>query len=173
MNINEKNENKITMNEYIEVNVKQDLVELCSDCYHALGWTIINTSTRINSVTLKLQRNRKIKNRAALYDLQRKCEDAFTTIEKLEKSKTTKAISYSIGVGILGTAFMAGSVFAFLAFMIPLCVILAIPGFIGWGLGYFLYIKFLNESKEKINPMIDRNYDIIYEACEKASNLLG
>jgi len=167
-----ENENKFIMNEYLEVNIKQNLVQLCSDCYHALGWTILNTSTGIDSVTLKLQRDRKVKNRAALCDLQRKCEEAFTAIEKLEKSKMTKAISISIGIGILGTAFMAGSVFAVTADIISLCVILAIPGFIGWGLGYFLYKKFLKESTEKANPIIDRNYDVIYEACEKASQLL-
>lgn len=170
---NTKNQEKFAMNEYLQVNVKQNLVHLCSDCYHALGWTILNTSTGIDSVTLKLKRDRKIKNRAALCDLQRKCEDAFTAIEKLEKSKNTKAIGISIGIGILGTAFMAGSVFAYIASMIPLCIILAIPGFMGWGTAYFLYKKFLIESIEKVNPIIDRNYDVIYEACEKASQLLG
>lgn len=166
------NEKKFVMNEYLEVNVKQDLVQLCSDCYHALGWTIINTNTGIGSVTLKLQRNRKVKNRSALCDLQRKCEDAFSSIEKLESSKTTKAMAASLGTGIIGTAFMAGSVFAYLASMIPLCVILAIPAFIGWGLPYSFYKKFLKESTEKANPVIDKNYDVIYEACEKAGQLL-
>ena len=167
------NENKFVMNEYMEVSVKQDLVQLCSDCYHALGWTIMNTSTGIDSVKLKLQRDRKIKNRVALCDLQRKCEDTFSAIEKLENSKTTKAMAVSLGVGILGTVFMAGSVFVYLASMIPVCVILAIPGFIGWGLPYFLYKKFIKESTEKVSPLIDRNYDVIYEACEKASQMLS
>lgn len=166
------NENKFVMNEYIEVNVKQDLAQLCSDCYHTLGWTIMNTSTGINSVTLKLMRDRKIKNRTALCDLQRKCEDAFSAIEKLENSKTTKPMAVAIGVGIIGTVFMATSVFAYLASMIQHCVILAIPGFTGWVLPYFLYKKYLKESTKKANPMIDRNYDIIYEACEKAGQLL-
>jgi len=169
---NAKNENKFIINEYLEVNVNQDLVQLCSDCYHALGWIILNSSTGIGSVTLKLQRDRKIKNRAALCELQRKCESAFIAIEKLEKYKTAKAMGVSIGVGLLGTAFIAGSVFAFNASIIPLCVILAIPGFIGWGLAYFLYNKFLKESTEKVNLIIEKNYDVIYEVCEKASQLL-
>jgi hypothetical protein len=166
------NEKKFVMNEYLDVNVKRNLVHLCSDCYHALGWIIINTSTGIDSVTLKLQRDRKIKNRVALCDLQRKCEDAFSAIEKLESLRTLKAMAVSIGVGLVGTAFMAGSVFAYLASMIPICVIFAIPAFIGWGLPYFLYKKYIMESTEKVNPMIDSNYYVIYEACEKASQLL-
>lgn len=166
------NENKLVMNEYLEVSVKPDLVQLCSDCYHALGWTIINSSSGIDSVKLKLQRDRKIRNRVALCDLQRKCEDAFINIEKLERSKNIKAMALSLGVGIVGTVLMAGSTFAYLAVMIPLCVVLAIPGFIGWGLPYFLYKKNIQKSTEQVNPMIESNYDAIYEACEKASQLL-
>lgn len=174
MSENVKKDNKFIMNEYLEVNVNQDLVQLCSDCYHALGWTIINTRTGYDSVTLKLQRDRKIKNRVALCDLQRKCEDAFIAIEKLEKSKSSRAIGVSLGVGITGTAFMAGSVFAVTAStpMILLCIILAIPGFTLWGLAYFSYKNILMKSTKKVSPLIDKNYDVIYEACEKANELL-
>jgi len=163
---------KFIMNEYIDVNVKQKLVQLCSDCYKELGWTIINTSSSMDSITMKMQRDRKIKNRAALCDLQRKCEGAFTAIEKLETTKTLKAMAISLGIGIVGTSFMAGSVFAYLASMIPLCIILAIPAFIGWALPYFFYKKIFIETSAKVNIMIDHNYDVIYESCEKARYLL-
>ena len=167
-----KTSNKFMMNEYIEVTVKQNLVKLCCDCYKELGWHVINTSSVVDSITLKMQRDRKIKNRAALCDLQRKCEEAFTSIEKLEKAKTGKAMAMSLGIGIVGTAFMAGSTFAYLASMIPLCIILAIPAFVGWALPYFLYKKIYNETSTKVNVMIDHNYDVIYNSCEKASHLL-
>ena len=163
---------KFIMNEYIDVNVKQKLVQLCSDCYKELGWTIINTSSSMDSITMKMQRDRKIKNRAALCDLQRKCEGAFTAIEKLETTKTLKAMAISLGIGIVGTSFMAGSVFAYLASMIPLCILLAIPAFIGWALPYYFYKKIFIETSAKVNIMIDHNYDVIYESCEKARYLL-
>ncbi|WKY47642.1 hypothetical protein Q5O24_15025 [Eubacteriaceae bacterium ES3] len=169
--MNETN-NKIIMHDYLEVSVKANLVQLCSDCYHALGWTIINSSSGIDSVKLKLQRDRKIKNRVALSDLQRKCEDAFINIEKLERSKNTKAMAVSLGVGVGGTVFLAGATFSYLAGAIPLCVVLAIPGFIGWGLPYFLNKKITKKSSDLVNPMIESNYDVIYEACEKASQLI-
>ncbi|WP_303871081.1 hypothetical protein [Acetobacterium wieringae] len=165
------NENRVVMNEYLEVSVKSDFVQLCSDCYHALGWTIINSSSGIDAVKLKLQRDRKIKNRVALCDLQRKCEDAFINIEKLERAKNTRAMALALGAGIIGTVFMTGATFAYLAALIPLCVVLAIPGFIGWGLPYFLYKKNVKKRTEQVNPMIESNYDVIYEACEKASQL--
>jgi hypothetical protein len=167
------NEKNFIMNEYLDVNVNQDLLPLCSDCYRALGWTILNTKNGIGTVTMKLQRDRKIKNRTALCDLQRKCEEAFKSIECLEKSKTKNAMAASLGIGLTGTTFMAGSTFAYLASMIPLCVILAIPGFIGWMLPYFLYKKIEKQSINKTAPIIDQNYDVIYESCEKASNLLN
>jgi len=167
-----KTSNKFIMNEYIDVSVNQNLVKLCSDCYKELGWEVINTSSTAACVTIKMQRDRKIKNRAALCDLQRKCEGAFTSIEKLEKSKTSKAMFMSLGLGIVGTAFMTGSVFAYLASMITLCIVLALPAFIGWSLPYFLYKKIWNETSTKANVMIDHNYDVIYNLCEKASHLL-
>lgn len=166
------NEKNFTMNEYVDVSVSQDLLPLCSDCYRALGWTIVNTSNGIVTVTMKLQRDRKIKNRIALCDLQRKCEEAFKAIERLEKSKIRNAMAISLGIGLAGTGFMAGSVFAYLASMIPLCVILAIPGFVGWTLPYFLYKNIEKQSINKAASIIDRNYDVIYEACEKASKFL-
>jgi hypothetical protein len=100
MSENIKKDNKFIMNEYLEVNVKQDLVQLCSDCYHVFA---ITASTP----------------------------------------------------------------------MILLCIILAIPGFSLWGLAYFNYKKILTKSTQKVNPIIDKNYDVIYEACEKANQLLG
>jgi len=164
--------NKFMMNEYIDVNVNQKLVQLCCDCYKELGWTIINTSNSMDSIKMKMQRDRKIKNRAALCDLQRKCESAFTSIEKLERTKTLKAMAMSLGIGIVGTAFMAGSVFAYLAAMIPLCVLLAIPAFVGWALPYFIYKKIFIETSAKVSVMIDHNYDVIYDSCEKARHLI-
>ena len=164
--------NKFMMNEYIDVNVNQKLVQLCCDCYKELGWTIINTSNSMDSIKMKMQRDRKIKNRAALCDLQRKCESAFTAIEKLERTKTLKAMAMSLGIGIVGTAFMAGSVFAYLAAMIPLCVLLAIPAFVGWALPYFIYKKIFIETSAKVSVMIDHNYDVIYDSCEKARHLI-
>jgi len=159
------------MKEYIDVNVNQNLVQLCSDCYKELGWDIINASSAVNSVSIKMQRDRKIKNRAALCDLQRKCEEAFSSIEKLERMKTSKAMGMSLGIGIVGTAFMAGSVFAYLASMILFSIILAIPAFIGWTLPYFFYKKIYKETSTKVNVMIEHNYDVIYDSCKKASYL--
>lgn len=78
-------------------------------------------------------------------------------------------------MGILGTAFMAGSTFAVTADppQILLCIILAIPGFLGWIFPYFLYKRSVRKQTEKITPLIEEKYDEIYEICEKGNKLLN
>ena len=95
-------------------------------------------------------------------------------IEALEKSKTSVATIYALMVGIIGTAFMAGSVFAVTAqppYMI-LSIILAIPAFVGWIIPYFLYRRVVRKQTEKLEPLIEQKYDEIYEICEKGNKLL-
>ena len=78
-------------------------------------------------------------------------------------------------MGILGTAFMAGATFAVTAQPphILLCIILAIPGFLGCILPYFLYKAGVRKQTEKMTPLIEEKYDEIYEICEKGNKLLN
>lgn len=106
--------------------------------------------------------------------LQRNFEACVDQIRYLEKEKTARPTMEAITVGILGTAFMAGSTFAVTADppQIALCIILAVPGFLGWGLPYFLYRMGVRKQTEKMTPLIEEKYDEIYEICEKGSKLL-
>lgn len=165
-------EKKFTMYEYMEVNIIPTLAELCSDCYCELGWMVVNIKPGINSVVIKLKRDRKIKNRGTLYELQRKLEDALIMIERLEKLKLAKPMGMSLGVGLLGTGLIALSVFSVTGYVSPIFIVSAVPGFLCWGMAYLLYKKFLNKSNVKYNPMIDKYYDIVFEACENAKQLL-
>lgn len=69
---------------------------------------------------------------------------------------------------------MAGSVFAVTADtpMILLCIVLAVPGFIGWALPWFLYKRMVRRRTEKIAPLIEAKYDEAYAVCEKGCRLL-
>ncbi len=126
-----------------------------------------------NTVNLKFKRDRKTRNKAELTRLQRQFEAAVREIENLEKSKNLGASVFAYAFGIIGTAFMAGSVFSYNGGLIPLSIVLAIPGFAGWILPYFLYIKLTNKKTASVTPLIDRQYDLIYETCENASSLLS
>lgn len=106
--------------------------------------------------------------------MQRHFEADMQDIASLEASKTTQAMIVSLTIGIIGTAFMAGSVFAVTAEppIIWLCALLAIPAFAGWILPYFVYKKLKEEKSRKVAPYIEEKYDEIYEICEKGHSLL-
>lgn len=92
----------------------------------------------------------------------------------MNHSKTAAALMISLLVGILGTAFMAGSVFAVTAEppVLWLTILLAVPGFAGWILPYFLYRGVTRKKEAEINPLIEQKFDEIYRICEKGSGLL-
>ena len=92
----------------------------------------------------------------------------------LENSKHSRATMAAITTGIIGTAFMAGSVFAVTARppIIWLTVLLAIPGFALWGGGYFVCQAVKRKRTETVTPLIEKKYDEAYEVCEKGNKLL-
>ena len=122
-----------------------------------------------------MKRDRRILNKMELTRLQRNFEACVAEIGNLEKEKTSRPSVTALTVGILGTAFMAGSTFAVTAqpHRILLCIILAIPGFLGWILPYFLYKAGVRKQTEKMTPLIEEKYDEIYEICEKGNKLLN
>ena len=92
----------------------------------------------------------------------------------MERSKKQTATVWAMIVGVIGTVFMAGSVFA-VTNEPPhyfLMILLAVPGFIGWALPYFLYRHIVVKQTKKIQPMIEAKQDEIYDICEKGHSLL-
>ena len=163
--------------EYKELNVKEEQASFYLDCYENFGWKQDENFPLQNKgdlVILKLKRNRKIVNKVELTRLQRHFEADMQDIFSLEKSKTGLATVLALSTGVLGTAFMAGSVFAVTAEppVIWLCILLAIPAFAGWILPYFVYKKVKEEKIKKVTPYIEEKYDEIYEICEKGHSLL-
>ena len=169
--------------EYKEIVADTERASLLLDGYENFGWEQddnlagsggIGHSSLPGKVVLRLKRNRKIINKVELTRLQRNFEACVREIDELEKSKRTAATIYSLLVGIIGTAFMAGSVFAIVAPQpqVLLCIILAVPAFIGWLLPYFIYRRSVRKQTEKIAPLIEAKYDEIYELCEKGNRLL-
>lgn len=163
--------------EYKTIQVEEELFSFYLDSYQCFGW-IQDENTSVSSSdglkNIKLKRNRKIVNKMELTRLQRNFEACMNEISLLEKSKTTAACIWAIIVGIIGTAFMAGSVFAITAPIphIILCIILAVPGFTGWVLPCFLYKSIKAKRTNKIAPFIEEKYDEIYNICEKGNSLL-
>ena len=128
----------------------------------------------MGQTTIRMKRDRKIVNKMELTRLQRHFEACVREIEALEKSKTSAATVWALVVGIIGTAFMAGSTFAVTHEppLIPLCILLAVPGFLGWILPYFLYRRIAAGQARKLQPVIEAKEEEIYQICEKGHSLL-
>lgn len=170
--------------EYKEVIAESSKASFLMDGYENFGWetdenlpgdTKAGKLPNQNKVVIRLKRNRKMINKAELTRLQRNFEACVREIETLEKSKTSPATICALIVAMIGTAFMAGSVFAVTAQPphVVLCVLFAIPGFLGWILPYFLYQRVVRKQTEKLTPLIEKKYDEIYEICEKGHKLLN
>ncbi len=152
------------------------MASLYIDGYENFGWKLEGSEypiASVDTVTLKFKRDRKICSKAELTRLQRNFDACVSEILSLEGSKYLKASVAAYSVGIVGTAFMAGSVFAVTSNLIVPCIILAVPAFIGWALPYFLYKNISKKRTAEITPLIEQKYDEIYSICEKANALLG
>lgn len=170
------NENSFVGFEYKEVTVKNSMQSVYSDSYKSFGWILEGNSNPVgktDSITIKFKRNRKIRNKAELTRLQRQFDAYVVEILRLEGSKKTKAAAVAYVVGVIGTAFVTGSVFAVTAGNVGTCIVLAIPGFIGWIIPYLLFRSISGKKTEQVNPLISQKYEDLYSVCEKANELLN
>jgi Flp pilus assembly protein TadB len=160
--------------DYKEVNVVRERMSMCIDGYANFGWTPDDNMAQ-RGTSIKLKRDRKIINKAELTRLERNFEACMSEIETMERTKTGAATMYSLIIGVIGTAFIAGSVFAVTNEppMILLTVLLGLPGIIGWVLAPLLYKVFVSRSVKKFTPLIEAKFDEAYEVCEKGSKLLN
>lgn len=174
--------------EYLSLDVDSEKEPLYMDCYENFGWMLINTSALvekedyfINSVSnvskkvnLKFRRDRKIQNKVQLLSLQRKLEMSLKEIERLEKEPFSKAFIQAMTIGMIGTGFLAISVFSITA-IAPLYFLGVISGVIGIGLWILPFFVYKNKRcvKEKENvSLIEEQYNNIYDICEQAKNLI-
>lgn len=160
--------------DYKEVSTLREYMSMYIDGYKSFGW-IPDENLSQRGASIKLKRDRKIINKVELTRLERNFEACMSEIESLERAKTSVAAIYSLSIGVIGAAFMAGSVFAVTHEppVIWLTVLLAIPGIIGWVLPSLLYKTFVGRSVKKLTPLIEAKYDEIYEVCEKGNKLLN
>lgn len=186
--------NTDTNNEYIgyeyrEIAVPAGLTSLCLDSYPCFGWdrdpnrdslrrkhllSPGGDTVQGNTVHLYFRRSRTIANQAELTRLQRNFDSCIAELQALEQSRTTMPSVVALSVGVLGTACMAGATFAVVATppVLWLMILLAIPGFLGWILPFYLYRALVRRKAVEIQPLMEQKYDEIDEICSKGSNLL-
>lgn len=166
-----------TAYEYKEITVRSDKAPLYLDCYESFGWKQDENFPPQESgdkVTLKLKRDRRLVNKVELTRLQRNFEATMNEIIVLEHSKTTAATIWALCIGLVGTAFMAGSVFAIVAEppRVLLCIVLAVPAFAGWIAPYFVYRILRDKKTRQVTPFMEEKIEEIYAMCEKGQSLL-
>lgn len=165
--------------EYKNIHASGEYAAFCLDCYENFGGTLDERTQEARPAskagTLLLRRERKIVNKAEPTRLQRHFETCMDEIGALERSKTSSAAAWAIAVGLIGTVFMAGAVFA--AVHVPplylLCTVLAVPGFTGWVLPCFLFRKLAAKRTKVVTELVERKYDEIYEICQQGNKLLN
>ena len=171
-----RTENGFVGYEYQNITVKhKDTERLYIDNYKNFGWTFEGYETTLQNImatTLRFKRDRKIINKAELTRLQRNFDSCVKGIEKLESSKAVGASIIAYSIGIIGAGFTVGAIFAFLGSLTVLGIILAIPALVGWVLPYFCYNRTLESRTEKVAPLIEQQFDEIYEVCEKGNRLI-
>lgn len=159
--------------DYKEIQTDAAYLSMYIDGYANFGWSL-DDNLSPTQTSARLKRNRKIRNKAELTRLQRHFESCLSEIKSLENSKTAGATMYAIMLGLLGTCFMAGSVFAVTHHspLIFLAIIFGILGILGWSFTPILFKKLVKYKTNKFKPIIELKYDEIDEICEKGNRLL-
>jgi hypothetical protein len=177
---------RFTANEYRTVRVDRALESLYRDAYGNFSWIVDRSGSIAPGVVfsgatvpgaphvyLTLKRDRRIKNKSAVDELQRRCEDALASVEKMERSVSAASMGAALTAGITGSAFIAGSVFALDSDLVWLSVPLGAVGLLGWAAGYLGHGRVRAKKAAEAASLIDAQYDIIYDTGEAASQLLA
>ncbi|MBQ9072405.1 MAG: hypothetical protein IJY25_04540 [Bacilli bacterium] len=175
--------------EYLSINVKSEKEPLYIDCYENFGWILINNSALVDNedyyinnsntndnklINLKFKRDRRIKNKVKLLSLQRKLETSLKELEKLEREPVIVGATYAMIIGVIGTIFMALSVFSITAsnpLYIP-GILFGIVGILGWVIPYFIFLKIKGNKEQENTALIEEQYNTIYDSCEQARKLI-
>lgn len=162
--------------EYKDVIVKKNYVSLYEDGYENFGWKLestVGTPNNINCVTMKFKRDRKLKNKHEVAKMQRKFDDLVTEIDRLETHKVLKASAIAYVIGVIGSGFMALSVFSTTMWHNNVAMIIfAIIAVLGWVFPYLIYRRIKEAKTIELSPIIDDKYDEIYALTKTANEMI-
>lgn len=164
--------------DYLNTTVPHDLCSQYIDGYRSMGWEIdenLPMETAGSRTTLHMKRSRNVLNKTELTRLQRHYEACMQEIATLEDSRQSVPTMVALTMGVIGCAFMAGSVMALTLATPPiywLMILLAVPGMALWALAYLGYEMVARRRAAKVLPLIDAKYDEAAKICAKAQQLL-
>lgn len=163
--------------EYKQVTVPRAALSQYLDGYESFGWQQDDRrppSAGGRRVTLYLKRDRKIANKMELTRLQRHFEACMAQIDGLQRAPAQTAALWALVVGLVGTAFLAGSVFA-VTHQPPQyfwMTVLAVPGVVGWAAPCRLYPWMLRRQQVRVSPLLEAQWEEVDRLCAKGQGLL-
>ncbi|MBS0958836.1 hypothetical protein JK162_10190 [Leuconostoc pseudomesenteroides] len=160
--------------EYQERLVKKKYEPIYLDAYPNFGWFIEKYSESKQNpgkIILYMKRNRDMINHAEIKRLENKFEASMSKIIKIEDHTKLGPTIQACLIGILGTAAMAGAVCANNSGQLYFMILLGLIGFMGWALPYLFYKQQYQKKIEKKQPLIESEYDVIYDLTKRAHAL--
>lgn len=170
-----------TTYDYCTVDVPRGRDALYADTYRNFGWTpdgSDHTSGPTRRNALSLRRDRSVRS-VELIELQENAEAALATIDAIERSRTTAATVVAYALGAIGSVLLTASVFAMqdtvavpdlLGGLDPVTVFLVgAGGLVNWAIAPVAFHLVRAARTKRARPAIDRQFDVVYGACEAAS----
>lgn len=172
--------------EHMELTTESKHISFLLECYAAFGWELDAYAAQYrgqhsrhtgapehNKIVLPLKRDRKILNKTELTRLQRNFEACMQELRRLEKRKTSKAITLALIVGFVGGIFAVGAILAAIANPPHMIwsVLFAIPALIGCAVPYPLYRRICAEETARVTALMDQKYEEIHAICMRGYNL--
>ena len=166
-------EKQFVMNEYKSVSVSKKNLDFYLDCIDNFGYEITKKDDGIGKVTLHMKRAYLEKNVARIRELEKQFDERFARYERLTSTESDLAQAVGIGVGVVGTGFVAGAVFSYLGGLYLLMGGLAIVGFAGWSLSYLAYKRVRAKSALKTQSELTVNRNEIYDIVKQAFDAIN
>lgn len=173
--MNNQSTDEVVVYEHTGLRVPRHLETVYRDTAPQFGWDIdaVETGAGISGhSTLRLKRDRRLRNRPMTLELERANRSALTAIDALERSRTSIPRTIAITIGIIGSAFLAGSIFLLEGDFLVASIALGTIGLLGWLAGWFSFNKSKSARAPKVDAAIDRQYDIVYDTAQRAAALL-
>lgn len=170
-----ENYSRPTAYEYTTFLINRNSEPMYIDHYRSFGWELVETDDTApdpNKIYLKMKRDRRLKQRGEIGALQRQCDSALKNIEKLESQKTSHAFIASLSIGLVGLAFVAAAIVSGISGLMFLTVLFGVLATAISGAGYLTFAHLQKKKTAELEPLIDQQYDIVADACEKGYSLL-
>lgn len=172
-------EKEITSYDYKTIRIRRQLETIVTDAYEALGWELVGSSVSqggIYHVNLSFKRNRKVANKTDLLKLQEKVDSTIINIEVLMNKKKSAGMASGITTGTIGALTMGGGMAMVMEGpgTTPWMVGGIVLGLVGIGicfLGWLVGVKVKVKKGNKIDPILDQEYNKLADICDEAKKI--